>query len=59
MLKVVVLAMALAVSFLVQAKLSPQWTATCIRAECVVGLETRGSNALYAFVAAAAIRPAP
>jgi hypothetical protein len=36
-LKVFVLALALAVTFLAQTKLPPQWTATCVDAECVVG----------------------
>jgi hypothetical protein len=36
-LKVVVLALALAGTFLAQAKLPPQWTATCVDAECIVG----------------------
>jgi hypothetical protein len=36
-LKVVVLALALAVAFLAQTKLSPQWIATCVDAACVVG----------------------
>ena len=37
MLKVVVLALALAVAFLAQTKLPPHWTATCVDAECIVG----------------------
>ena len=36
-LKVVVLALALAVAFLAQTKLAPQWTTTCVDAECIVG----------------------
>ena len=36
-LKVVVLALALAVAFLAQTKFPPPWTATCVDAECIVG----------------------
>jgi hypothetical protein len=37
MLKVVVVALALAVAALGQMKFSPEWTAACVNAECVVG----------------------
>ncbi len=37
MLKVVVLALGLAVVFLGQAKVPPQWTDTCVSSECIVG----------------------
>jgi hypothetical protein len=37
MLKVVVLALGLAVVFFSQTKLPPEWLATCVNSECIVG----------------------
>jgi hypothetical protein len=37
MLKVIVLALGLAVIFFSQTKLPPEWAATCVNSECIVG----------------------
>ena len=37
MLKVVVLALGLAVIFFSQIKVPPEWVATCVNSECIVG----------------------
>jgi hypothetical protein len=37
MLKVVVLALGLAVAFFSQTKSLPQWFSTCVNSECIVG----------------------